>query len=144
MISNIKLRDSCKYNVFEYIFTSNRVGFTSEYKLKCCEFKGKQASKIETTSLCCRSYSVLHVRDQKNEWSVFVDWKVSGPLSCPSASQVPRRRAVDGYINNQDSSWPIITNNTPRDWSLITETKLFVPNPPPSTRLKRFSAPPLL
>ena len=38
-------------------------------------------------------------------------------LSCPSASQVPRRRAVDGYINNQDSSWPIITNNTSRDWS---------------------------
>ena len=33
------------------------------YKLKCCEFKGKQASKIESTSLCCRSYSVLHVRD---------------------------------------------------------------------------------
>ena len=30
-------------------------------KLKCCEFKGKQASKIESTSLCCRSYSVLHV-----------------------------------------------------------------------------------
>ena len=25
-------------------------------------------------------------------------------LSCPSASQVPRRRAVDGYITNQDSS----------------------------------------
>ena len=41
-------------------------------------------------------------------------------LSCPSASQVPRRRAVDGYINNQDSNWPIITNNTPRHWSLIT------------------------
>ena len=44
-----------------------------EYKLKCCEFKGKQASKIESTSLCCRSYSVLHVRDQKNMWSVFVE-----------------------------------------------------------------------
>ena len=49
-----------------------------EYKLKCCEFKGKQASKIESTSLCCRSlccrsYSVLHVRYQKNEWSVFVE-----------------------------------------------------------------------
>ena len=43
------------------------------YKLKCCEFKGKQASKIESTSLCRRSYSVLHVRDQKNEWSVFVE-----------------------------------------------------------------------
>ena len=42
-------------------------------KLKCCEFKGKQASKIESTSLCCRSYSVLHVRDQKNDWSVFVE-----------------------------------------------------------------------
>ena len=26
---------------------------------------------------------------------------------------------MDGYINNQDSNWPIITNNTPRDWSLI-------------------------
>ena len=43
------------------------------YKLKCCEFKGKQASKIESTSLSCRSYSVLHVVDQKNEWSVFVE-----------------------------------------------------------------------
>ena len=43
------------------------------YKLKCCEFKGKQASRIESTSLCCRNYSVLHVRDQKNEWSVFVE-----------------------------------------------------------------------
>ena len=42
-------------------------------KLKCCEFKGKQASKIESTSLCYRSYSVLHVRDQENEWSVFVE-----------------------------------------------------------------------
>ena len=35
--------------------------------------KGKQASKIESTSLCCISYTVLHVRDQKNEWSVFVE-----------------------------------------------------------------------
>ena len=26
---------------------------------------------------------------------------------------------MDGYITNQDSSWPIITNNTPREWSLI-------------------------
>ena len=42
-------------------------------KLKCCEFKGKQASRIESTSLCCRNYSVLHVRDQKNEWSVCVE-----------------------------------------------------------------------
>ena len=42
-------------------------------KLRCCEFKGKQASKIELTSLCCISYTVLHVRDQKNEWSVFVE-----------------------------------------------------------------------
>ena len=32
---------------------------------------------------------------------------------------MPRRRAVDGYITNQDSNWPMITNNTPRDWSLI-------------------------
>ena len=30
-------------------------------KLKCCEFKRKQASKIESTSLGCRSYTVLHV-----------------------------------------------------------------------------------
>ena len=37
------------------------------------EFKGKQASKIESTSLCCRSYSILHVIDQKNEWSVCVE-----------------------------------------------------------------------
>ena len=43
------------------------------YKLICCEFKGKQASKIESTSLFCISYTVLHVRDQKNEWSVFVE-----------------------------------------------------------------------
>ena len=42
-------------------------------KLKCSEFKGKQASKIELTSLCCRSYSVLHVIDQNDEWSVFVE-----------------------------------------------------------------------
>ena len=42
-------------------------------KLKCCEFKGKQASKIESTSLCCRRYSVLHVIDLKNEWSVCVE-----------------------------------------------------------------------
>ena len=28
-----------------------------------------------------------------------------------SASQEPRRRAVDCYINNQDYNWPIITNN---------------------------------
>ena len=34
-------------------------------KLKCCEFKGKQASKIESTSLCCRSYSILHVIDKR-------------------------------------------------------------------------------
>ena len=49
--------------------------FTSSLynKLKCCEFKGKQASTIKSTSLCCRSYSVLHVRDQENEWSVFVE-----------------------------------------------------------------------
>ena len=26
---------------------------------------------------------------------------------------------MDGYISNQDSSWPIITNNIPRDWSFI-------------------------
>ena len=43
------------------------------YKLICCEFKGKQASKIESTSLFCMSHTVLHVRDQKNEWSVFVE-----------------------------------------------------------------------
>ena len=30
-------------------------------------------------------------------------------MSWSSASQVPRR-AVEGYINNQDSNWPIITN----------------------------------
>ena len=42
-------------------------------KLKCCASKGKQASKIESTSLCCRSYSVLHVIAQKNEWLVFVE-----------------------------------------------------------------------
>ena len=36
-------------------------------KLICCEFKGKQASKIESTSLFCISYTVLHVRYQKNE-----------------------------------------------------------------------------
>ena len=48
--------------------------YTIQYKLKCCEFKGKHASKIESTSLCCRSYSVLHVIDKKkNEWSVFVE-----------------------------------------------------------------------
>ena len=33
-------------------------------------------------------------------------------LSCPSASQVPGGRAVDGYINNQDFNEPIITHNT--------------------------------
>ena len=34
---------------------------------------GVEKTLIESTSLCCRSYSVLHVRDQKNEWSVFVE-----------------------------------------------------------------------
>ena len=74
-------------------------------------------------------------------------------LSCPSASQVPRRRAVDGYINDLDSNWPIITSNTPKVWSLITERgggykmgktwvqKLFAP--PPQDRVKLF-VPPLL
>ena len=52
--------------------------FKWEIQAECCEFKGKQASKIESTSLCCRSYSVLHFIDQKNEWSVFVEVKVSG------------------------------------------------------------------
>ena len=52
-------------------------------KLKCCEFKGKQASIIVSTSLCWRSYSVLHVIDQKNEWSVFVEKKVSGQTVMP-------------------------------------------------------------
>ena len=33
----------------------------------------RKTSKIESTSLCCRSYSVLHVIAQKNEWSVFVE-----------------------------------------------------------------------
>ena len=57
---------------------------------------------------------------------------------------MPRRRAVDGYINNHDSSWPIITNNTPRDWSLIrgrglhnrriVGQKLFVHTPPPPSQ----------
>ena len=51
----------------DYVYTLKK------YKLKCCEFKGKQASKIESTSLCCRSYSVLHVIDLKNEWSVCVE-----------------------------------------------------------------------
>ena len=72
------------------------------------------------------------------------------PQSCPSASQVPRRRAVDGYINNQDSSPPIITNNTPRDWSLITGrgatkwenygSETFAP--PSQDRVKLFAPPP--
>ena len=35
------------------------------YKLKCGEFIGKQASKLELASLCCRCYSVLHVIDQR-------------------------------------------------------------------------------
>ena len=38
------------YMVIEYVFIN---------KLKCCEFKGKQASIIESTSLCCGSYSVF-------------------------------------------------------------------------------------
>ena len=46
---------------------------SNKNKLKCCEFKGKQAYKIESTSLCCRSYSVLHVIYLKNEWSVCVE-----------------------------------------------------------------------
>ena len=70
-------------------------------------------------------------------------------LSCPSASQVPRRRVVDGYINNQDSNWPIITKNIPRDWSLITgrgaykmgksQVRNFLR--PPSRQGKTFPAP---
>ena len=62
---------------------------------------------------------------------------------------MPRKRAVDGYINNQDSGWPIITNNTPRDWILITgrgDTKwencgseTFCA--PPQDRIKLFASP---
>ena len=66
---------------------------------------------------------------------------------------MPRRRAVGGYINNQDSNWPIITNHTPRDWSLITgrggykmrksrvRVKLFAP-PPPFKGWQLFAPPP--
>ena len=59
---------------------------------------------------------------------------------------------MDGYITNQDSSWPIITNNTPREWSLIMGRggykmgKLWVQNfllpPPPSRQGKTVCAPP--
>ena len=78
-------------------------------------------------------------------------------LSCPSASQVPRRRAVDGYINNLDSNMPIITNHTPRDWSLIAgrvqggggrglqNGKIAGPkllDPPPSRQGRTLCAPP--
>ena len=74
----------CTVNVetfTQYIFPhiSRRVLYARKfdlsvnYKLKCCEFKGKQASIIESTSLCWRSYSVLYVIDQKNEWSVSVE-----------------------------------------------------------------------
>ena len=65
-----KVRVRLKLGVLRY--ASNKSHYTKN-KLKCCEFKGKQASRIESTSLCCRNYSVLHVRDQKNEWSVFVE-----------------------------------------------------------------------
>ena len=57
-------------------------------KLKCCEFKGKQASKIESTSLCCRSYSVLHVIAQKKVVSLcrieglWSDCHAPVPLKC--------------------------------------------------------------
>ena len=66
---------------------------------------------------------------------------------------VPKKRAVDGYINNHNSNWPIIPNNTPRDWSLVTgrgttiwescDQKLL--DPPPQDRAKLFEppAPPL-
>ena len=44
-----------------YFMTKKRETFVLFflYKLRCCEFKGKQASKIESTSLCCISYTVL-------------------------------------------------------------------------------------
>ena len=56
-----------------HLITATSVEVLYLDKLICCEFKGKQASKIESTSLFCISYTVLHVRDQKNEWSVFVE-----------------------------------------------------------------------
>ena len=63
----------CMYiHIYIYIYIYIHI-YTYIYKLRCCEFKGKQASKIESTSLCCISYTVLHVRDQKNEWSVSVE-----------------------------------------------------------------------
>ena len=67
------LRLSTIYTIRHNTHTQKQRKLGSKNKMKCCEFKGKQASKIESTSLCCRSYSVLHVRDQENEWKVFVE-----------------------------------------------------------------------
>ena len=72
--SNIKKERFTKWK--DQLVCSRSVHFhyiQGHNKLRCCEFKGKQASKIESTSLYCISYTVLHVRDQKNEWSVFVE-----------------------------------------------------------------------
>ena len=57
---------------------------------------------------------------------------------------------MDGYINNRDSNWSIITNNTLRDWSLIMGRegykmgKLWVQNflRPPQDRVIFFAPPP--
>ena len=38
---------------------NNKVSINHNYNKLKCEFKGKQASKIESTSLCCRCYSVF-------------------------------------------------------------------------------------
>ena len=72
----------------------------SLYKLKCCEFKGKQAFKIESTSLCCRSYSVLHVICQKNEWSIFVEYKVSGQTVMPQCLS-SAWKGYSGWLHQQ-------------------------------------------
>ena len=48
-----------------YVFFLTEVDIQPVNKLKCCVFKGKQASEIESTSLCCINYSVLHVIDIK-------------------------------------------------------------------------------
>ena len=87
-------------------------------KLKCCEFKGKQASKIESTSLCCRSYSVLHVIDQKNEWSV-----------------LQNRRSLVTVMPNTLRDWSLITGRGATKWENCG-SKTFCAPPPPQNRVK--------
>ena len=45
--------------------------------------KGSKLPKLSRLVYVVEVISVLYVIDQKNEWSVFVEWKVSGQTVMP-------------------------------------------------------------